>query len=154
MESWSKYPSVLNVDAVAYARSILFRGGEIEAMMKVVGEEGTAIDDYIIYLKSDFLDAVYLQQNSFDPIDASVIVERQKHIFAYILEIMGAEFSFTDKNDARTYFNNLRQAFIDYNGVEWQTDEFFKREKAMLGTLSEKKVGIDSVAAELLKVGV
>ncbi|QEN05798.1 V-type ATP synthase subunit A [Thiospirochaeta perfilievii] len=154
MDSWSKYPSVLNVDAVNYARKILFRGGEIEAMMKVVGEEGTALSDFTIYLKSDFLDAVYLQQNSFDPVDAAVIVDRQKHIFAYILEIMGAEFSFEDKDEARIFFNALRQAFIDYNGVEWKTDEFYKREKAMLETLNEKKVGLDSTAAELLKVGV
>ncbi|MGL1894133.1 MAG: V-type ATP synthase subunit A [Spirochaetaceae bacterium] len=151
MESWSKYPSVLNAAGVDYARKILFRGGEIESMMKVVGEEGTAIDDYIIYLKSDFLDSVYLQQNSFDPIDAAVIVERQKHIFKYILEIMGAQFSFESKNEARTYFNALRQAFIDYNGVEWETDEFFKREKTMLATLNEKKVGLDSIAAELIQ---
>ena len=31
-------------------------------MMKVVGEEGTSIDDFITYLKSEFIDAVYLQQ--------------------------------------------------------------------------------------------
>ena len=154
MDSWSKYPSVLNVKAVDFARSILFRGGEIEAMMKVVGEEGTAIEDYIIYLKSDFLDSVYLQQNSFDPVDAAVIVDRQKHVFTYILEIMGANFAFEDKNEARSYFNSLRQAFIDYNGVEWQTEEFYKLEKAMLETLNDKKVGLDSTAAELLKVGV
>lgn len=154
MESWSKYPGVLNSEAVDFVRKILFRGSEIESMMKVVGEEGTAINDYVIYLKSDLIDAVYLQQNSFDPVDAAVIVDRQKHTFAFILEIVGAEFSFTDKNEARTYFNTLRQSFIDYNGVEWQTDEFFKREKAMVAKLNEKKVGLDSTAAELLKVGV
>lgn len=154
MESWSKYPSILNSAAVDFARQILFRGSEIESMMKVVGEEGTAINDYVVYLKSDFLDAVYMQQNSFDPVDAAVIVDRQKHIFKYILEIMGSEFSFENKDEARIYFNNLRQAFIDYNGVEWQSEEFFTREKAMLDTLNEKKVGIDSVANELLKEGV
>ena len=154
MESWSKYPGVLNPEAVDFVRKVLFRGSEIEAMMKVVGEEGTAINDYVVYLKSDLIDAVYLQQNSFDPVDAAVIVDRQKHVFAFILDIVGSEFSFADKNEARTYFNTLRQAFIDYNGVEWQTDEFFKREKAMVETLNEKKVGLDSTAAELLKVGV
>ena len=39
-------------------------------MMKVVGEEGTSLDDYVLYLKGEFLDSVYLQQNSFDPVDA------------------------------------------------------------------------------------
>ncbi len=154
MDSWSKYPGVLNAEAVSYARKVLFRGGEIESMMKVVGEEGTAIDDYVIYLKSDFLDSVFLQQNSFDPVDAAVIVDRQRHTFKYILEIMGTTFSFESKNEARTYFNTLRQSFIDYNGVEWQTDEFNKREKAMLAILNDKKVSLDSVVSEFIKVGV
>ncbi len=154
MDSWSKYPSVLNIDAVQYARKILFRGSEIEAMMKVVGEEGTALEDYVIYLKSDFLDAVYLQQNSFDPVDAAVIVERQRHVFSHIVDIMGAEFSFDSKNEARTFFNGLRQAFIDFNGVEWQSTEFFSKEKVLVDTLNKKKVSLDSFAAELLKAGV
>ena len=48
-------------------------------MMKVVGEDGTTTEDYIEYLKSDFLDSVYMQQNSFDDVDAAVSVERQKY---------------------------------------------------------------------------
>ena len=41
-------------------------------MMTVVGEEGTSIDDFVIYLKAEFFDAVYLQQNAFDEVDAAV----------------------------------------------------------------------------------
>ena len=59
------------------ARAILTRGNEINQMMKVVGEEGTSAEDYIIYQKGELLDAVYLQQNSFDPIDAACPPERQ-----------------------------------------------------------------------------
>ena len=61
-------------------------------MMKVVGEEGTSLDDYVVYLKSEFLDAVYLQQNSFDAVDAAVGPERQKRTFGLILEILAAAF--------------------------------------------------------------
>ena len=57
---------------------ILTRGGTILGtkrqpfkMMKVIGEEGTSAEDYILYQKGELLDAVYLQQNSFDPIDAA-----------------------------------------------------------------------------------
>ena len=53
-------------------------------MMKVVGEEGTSLDDYLVYLKGEFLDAVYLQQNSFDPVDASVVPERQRRTFGLV----------------------------------------------------------------------
>ncbi|HPW47648.1 MAG TPA: V-type ATP synthase subunit A, partial [Rectinema sp.] len=67
LDSWSKYDGIMPRSAVQYAHSFLERGAEISAMMKVVGEEGTSLEDYVIYLKSEFLDAVYLQQNSFDP---------------------------------------------------------------------------------------
>ena len=71
-----------------YARDMLFRGDEVGQMIKVVGEEGTSLDDYLVYLKSEFIDAVYLQQDSFDPIDSSVSEERQRHVFEILLEII------------------------------------------------------------------
>lgn len=141
LESWSKYPSVVPSDKVDYAKGILFRGNEVGQMMKVVGEEGTSIDDYLIYLKSDFLDFVYLQQNSFDPIDASVSVERQNYIFDILLTILAGKFDLSTKADARQYFNKLRQRFLDYNGAEWQSDEFRKLEIELIDMIKDKKIG-------------
>jgi V/A-type H+-transporting ATPase subunit A len=83
----------------------------------------------VIYLKGDFLDSVYFQQNSFDAIDAAVSPERQKHIFAIILGILDAKFTFTDKNEARSWFNRLRQKVLDYTGSEWKSDRFTALEK-------------------------
>ena len=68
---------------VEEARSILHRGNEINQMMKVVGEEGTSAEDYIIYQKGELLDSVYLQQNSFDPIDAACSPDRQRKNSAF-----------------------------------------------------------------------
>ncbi|MDA3939404.1 MAG: V-type ATP synthase subunit A [Spirochaetia bacterium] len=141
LESWSKYPSVVPVEKVNYARSVLFRGNEVGQMMKVVGEEGTSIEDYLIYLKSDFLDFVYLQQNSFDPIDASVSVDRQNYIFDILLTILGGKFDLSNKAESRKYFNKLRQIFLDYNGAEWQSDDFKKLETELIDLIKVKKSG-------------
>ncbi len=141
LESWSKYPSVVPVEKVEYARGVLFRGNEVGQMMKVVGEEGTSIEDYLIYLKSDFLDFVYLQQNSFDPIDAAVSVERQNYIFDILLSILGGKFNLNNKADSRNYFNKLRQIFLDYNGAEWQSEDFKKLESELLNMIKDKKSG-------------
>jgi V/A-type H+-transporting ATPase subunit A len=120
----------------------LRNGVEVEQMMKVVGEEGTSLEDYIVYLKGDFLDAVYLQQNSFDPVDDSVSVERQKHSFAIILRILGSAFGFAGKDEARSWFNRARQLLIDWNSSEWQSAEFTKTE-------AELRAAIDSAAVSL-----
>jgi len=100
LDSWSKYASVIELPWVDYARGFLRRGSEVEQMMKVVGEEGTSLEDFVVYLKGNFLDAVYLQQNSFDPVDASVSVERQRHVFALLIEILGSSFAFSGKDEA------------------------------------------------------
>lgn len=126
VDSWSKYRGIIDEAEVKYAYDLLKRGYEIENMMKVVGEEGTAISDYIIYLKADFVDAVYLQQNSFDPVDNAVLPERQKKLFHLISCILVGEFSFADKDEARNWFNKLRQVFLDINTKEWQSDAYNK----------------------------
>jgi len=150
LESWSKYEGSLDKDITDYARGILFRGNEVGQMMKVVGEEGTSTDDYILYLKSEFLDAVYLQQNSFDPVDAAVSVERQRHIFNLLFNILGAEFNIKTKDEARQYFYQLRQKFIDYNGSESDSDSFKSLEQEIITLFESKKSGIDSKAKALL----
>ena len=151
LDSWSKYPSVLGTAQVEYGRRMLRRGTEVEQMMKVVGEEGTSMEDFIIYLKGDFLDAVYLQQNSFDKVDDAVAVERQRYIYKLILRILGSQFSFNTKDEARAYFNKLRQSFIDYNYSPWESPEFKKHEAAITGAIADKAIELDEKAAKLIK---
>ncbi len=151
LDSWSKYPGSVDKDATEYARSILFRGNEVDQMMKVVGEEGTSLDDYVIYQKGEFMDAVYLQQNAFDPVDAAVSVERQQHIFGVMMQILASEFGFEGKDEARMFFNELRQKFIDYNGSEWDGDDFKKLEQEILDQVESKKSGVDRLAVDILE---
>ena len=124
MESWSKYNGVVDMKRVEEARSILRRGNEINQMMKVVGEEGTSSEDYIIYQKGELLDAVYLQQNSFDPIDAACSPERQRQEFEKMYEALTLTYTLEDKNEIRSFFNQLRQEFLDWHGTEFESPEY------------------------------
>jgi V/A-type H+-transporting ATPase subunit A len=107
-------------------------------MMRVVGEEGTSQEDYVTYLKGDLLDAVYLQQNSFDEVDKAASPERQRHVFDHILTIMDSQLKFGDKEEARVWFAGLRQKFIDYNYAAWQSESFKKIEGELLTMIKEK----------------
>ena len=139
LESWSKYEGVLPADKVSKAYSILLRGNEVNQMMKVVGEEGTSLDDYIIYQKGELLDSVYLQQNSFDPVDAAVVVERQVETFDVLYDILMSNFALDDKKEVRLFFNRVRQAFLDWNGTA-QDDKAYSSRKDELITLYKEKV--------------
>jgi V/A-type H+-transporting ATPase subunit A len=149
LESWSKYKGIIDQQKTEYGRAILFKGDEVGQMMKVVGEEGTSLDDYIIYLKSELLDYVYIQQNSFDPVDAAVEPERQLHIYDIIIGILTASLDFAGKEEARSWFNRVRQNFLDYNGKKWKSDEFNNLEKTISELLADKKIGVEADAESL-----
>jgi V/A-type H+-transporting ATPase subunit A len=150
LDSWSKYPSIIDLHVVDYARNFLMRGNEVGQMMKVVGEEGTSLDDFIVYLKGEYLDAVYLQQNSFDPVDAAVSSERQEYCFKIIVEILATSFGFADKDEARSWFNKSRQMFIDLNSSEWNSDAFRQLEKGIHASIAERKTGVDPAAEKMV----
>ena len=151
LDSWSKYKGIIPAEKVGYAHSFMRRGTEVEQMMKVVGEEGTSLDDYIIYLKGELIDSVYFQQNSFDEVDAAVKPERQIYTFKKLLNILASQFSFSDKNEARSWFNKLRQKFLDYNGSVWQEERFKSLEKEIEDTVKSQSKGLDKAAGKFLE---
>jgi len=134
LDSWSKYANFVNEPAAAYAKDILRRGSEVNQMMKVIGEEGTALDDFVIYLKSEFLDAAYLQQDAFDKVDAATPLERQRYVFAKVTEVLHATFSFADKDAARHFFLELTQLYKTWNPTEFESAEF----KTLEAQITEK----------------
>ncbi|TFG84885.1 MAG: V-type ATP synthase subunit A [Spirochaetales bacterium] len=151
LDSWSKYQGIMDPAWVGWAHWYLERGSEVGQMMKVVGEEGTSLDDYVIYLKSEFLDATYLQQNSFDPVDASVSPERQEFVFGRAVRVLGTSFDFKDKEAARGWFNRLRQMSLDINGIEWGCDAFTEADEGFLSFMAERATGLDQKAALILE---
>ena len=139
LESWSKYPSLVSEEELDRARGILSRGSEVGQMMKVIGEDGTSMDDFVIYLKMEFLDYVYLQQNTFDAVDGACGAERQKLMLAQVGEALAEEFDFADKTEARSYFLELRQLFIDWNYLVTGSPEFAAKQREITSKIAEKR---------------
>lgn len=126
--SWSKYKGVIDREKSDYCKKLFHYGNEVDSMMKVIGEEGTTLSDYITYLKSEMLDAVYFQQNSFDLVDANCGTPRQRYVTDKLIRILGSDFNIKSKDDARVFFNRLRQKFIDWNYAEFESEDFGKLE--------------------------
>ena len=140
LDSWSHYTSVIEQDRVERARAILRRGNEIGQMMKVVGEEGTSLKDFATYLKAEFLDAVYLQQNAFSDNDATTPVERQKAMFDVVEKALEAECAFADKSEMRRFFMDLQQTFIDWNDKAADAPEFGQLRAVLLDKIAAAPV--------------
>jgi len=137
--SWSKYPDQMKetldkldpawVRKVKDAQRLTYDGNEIKKRMDVVGEEGTSLSDFIIQLKAEFLDSVYLQQNAFDEVDAYNTMERQIYVFNKVTELLKKEIQAKDKEDARNIFFRLSALFKNWNSSKWQGDQFKDYEK-------------------------
>ena len=151
IQSWSKYDGIISSNKVNFCFDIMRKGVDVASMMKVVGEEGTSLEDYLVYLKEEMLDAVYFQQNSFDAVDANATVERQKYDLDKLISILGSEFALSEKDEARSYFNQLRQKFIDWNYTEFESDEFKKLEKEIDDLYASKSGKLTAQAENLLK---
>ena len=141
IDSWSKYQGVVDMARVEEARGILRRSSEINQMMKVIGEEGTSAEDYILYQKGELLDAVYLQQNSFDPIDAACEPERQAHEFNVLYDVLTRDYALSDKKEIRAFFNQVRQEFLDWHGTVYSTPEFAAQETKLTDLYRSKVTG-------------
>jgi V/A-type H+-transporting ATPase subunit A len=137
LDSWTKYASVVNADDVEYARQLLRRGHEVNQMMKVVGEEGTSMDDFLAYLKAEYVDAVYLQQDAYHEVDAATPADRQKFVFARIARILRAKLAFPKKEEARQFFQRLTQITRDWNRAAMGTDDFKALEARMEKMIAE-----------------
>jgi V/A-type H+-transporting ATPase subunit A len=122
--SWSKYRSFIDPGEKERAHAILRRGNDVAQMMKVVGEEGTSLSDYTDYLKAEFLDFVYLQQNAYDLVDEATPRERQEYVFSFISRILASEFTFGDKDTALHFFQQIRQLFRGWNSAPRESREF------------------------------
>ena len=134
--SWSKYKSVIDGKKSEFCKNILHHGDEIGSMMKVVGEEGTTLSDYIIYL-----------------IEANCGTARQRYVTDKLIHVLGSDYAIESKDDARGFFNRMRQRFIDWNYTEFESDAFKKAESEIDALYVEGKGKLDPLAASLLKDG-
>jgi len=134
--SWSKYirevSDVLESKVpgwghmVKKAERFLKSGNEIGKRMEVVGEEGTALEDMIIFLKAELYDFSYLQQNAFDKEDAYCPLKRQIKLFLLINKIFDTRFNFHSHNSAREYFLKLQNEIKNMNFLVFESEEYRK----------------------------
>ena len=132
--SWSKYVNQVSEglenecegwgDMVHKAEHILRMGTEIGKRMEVVGEEGTALEDMLVYLKAELYDFSYLQQNAFDKEDAYCPLKRQIVLFKLINKIFDKQFKFHSHDEARQYFINLQNQLKNMNFMSMDSKQY------------------------------
>lgn len=123
--SWTKYLNEAGcdldeklphwADRVRQTSVFLRKGDEIGKRMEVVGEEGVALDDMVVFLKSELYEFCYLQQNAFDKEDSYCPLDRQVELFKLLLKIFDGQFAFDTHDEARSFFLNLQNEIKNMN---------------------------------------
>lgn len=112
------------VERVLFAEDLLRQGSEIARRMEVVGEEGTSLEDMVTYLKAELYDFCYLQQNSFDAVDAYCPLERQVELFLAIQHILEKKYTFKGLDEARSYFLQLQNQIKNSSYLPFKSEEY------------------------------
>jgi V/A-type H+-transporting ATPase subunit A len=141
IDSNSKYPSLIENEEVNFLKELLREGKSIASNLLLMGERGITNDAYIIYQKAELLDAVFLQQNSFHDIDGVTNPQRLRLMFDMIRYIIEAPVNIDLKDDIRSHFNFIRQAFIDWNYLQMD-DPKFEKQKAKITNLVKQKINV------------
>lgn len=137
LESWSKYASIVPHNDLEFVRQVLRAGNGVDQMMKVLGEEGTSLADFIIYLKAEYLDAVYLQQDAYHPVDGATSAGRQQYVFQHFAGLMRIPMKFADKAGARKFFQTLTQITKDWNETPQEAPAFGEIEARLKQMVAE-----------------
>lgn len=132
--SWTKYLRDAGKDLnrhipdwagkVEKAAEILRKGDEIGKRMEVVGEEGVALEDMILYLKAELYDFCYLQQNAFDKEDAYCPLERQVSLFALLQLLFDTRLAFDTHDEARNFFLGLQNEMKNINFLSYGSERY------------------------------
>ncbi len=116
--SWSRYLEQLAdwfakelgpdwVETVKGMTRLLHEGEAVNQMMQVTGEEGITLEDFIKYQKATLVDMVYLQQDAFDDVDASMPRSRQLESFSLMRSLVEKDYRFKDREEAREFFTRI-----------------------------------------------
>ena len=132
IDSTSKYPSLLQKEEVLYLLELLRDGKTIASNILLMGEKGITDESYIRYQKSELLDSVFLQQNSFDEVDGVTNPDRLRLMFGMVKEIIDAPVAIQGKEEIRSHFNFMRQAFLDWNYMQLKDEKFEKQKSKLL----------------------
>ncbi|NOD83889.1 V-type ATP synthase subunit A [Ruegeria sp. HKCCD6119] len=152
MLSWSRYTDQLSdwydrnaepgwTAKVRTLLALIEKGEQVDQMMQVTGEEGVTIDDFVTQQKALFVDMVYLQQDAFDTVDATVPLERQIKTFKLVYDVTQSKAVFSDKAEVRQVFTQLTGLMKNFHYAAENTPEY-KSTWQKIENLCREKFGV------------
>lgn len=127
------------VAKVSAAKTMVQRGKEAYEQINILGDDGVPVEYHDRFWKSELLDFIILQQDSFDKNDANCPMPRQVYMFDYVMKICNTPFQFSDFEEVINYYKRLINALRQMNYSSFESDDFNKYLAQATAILAEKE---------------
>lgn len=137
LESYSKYLEYPEIEEyletsrktgwvamVNEAKNIILRGKEAYEQINILGDDSVPVEYHDKFWKSELIDFVFLQQDSFDSIDSNCSTERQMFMFEYVMKVCRASYTYKGFEDCSTFFKNVINLMRQMNYSEFRSEKF------------------------------
>jgi V/A-type H+-transporting ATPase subunit A len=133
--SWSRYPEQLAgwfrselgaewAEAVATCGRLLREARRVEQLIQVTGDDGITLEDQVLWHRAQLVDTVVLQQDAFDPVDASTPLPRQRELLLLVQQVVSGPQRFADHAAVAAHFDRATRLLRELNAAPWGGDEY------------------------------
>jgi V/A-type H+-transporting ATPase subunit A len=91
---------------------------------------------------------VYLQQDAFDNVDASMSRDRQVESFRFLKTVIDNTYEFADRDVARHFFTELTSLYKNWNYAAPETNDYSRYRDEMSALIEQHKGRGERRAAE------
>jgi len=152
IESYSKYieyPELIEyldehvqkdwAKGVQVLKDVLLRGKEAKDQINILGDDGVPLEYHVVYNKSEVVDFAILQQDSFDKVDGTTPMPRQKHLTNTVLEICKSDYDFDGFEEVSKFFRKTINLINQMKYTKFESQEFYAAEKELKEFVATKK---------------
>jgi V/A-type H+-transporting ATPase subunit A len=116
---------------VSRLMNILIRGKDIKDQIGILGDDGVPVEYHETFWKSEVIDFVLLQQDSFDKIDASTPLNRQKYMVDLLLSICDKSYHLDHFEKVSAYFKKMINTLKQMNYSAFKETDFINLEDGL-----------------------
>ncbi len=151
LDSYSKYLEYPEIEeylensrkkgwtAMVYeAKNIFLRGKEAYEQINILGDDSVPVEYHDKFWKSELIDFVFLQQDSFDDIDANCSTERQMYMFEYVMRVCRGSYNFKGFEECSSFFKGVINFMRQMNYSEFESDKFNGYKEELENLLNSK----------------
>lgn len=126
------------VDLVNDAKTFIMRGKEAYEQINILGDDSVPVEYHDRYWKSELIDFVLLQQDSFDDIDSNCPMQRQRYMFEYIMRVCNSNIDHLNFEECSAFYKSLINDFRQMNFTEFESEKFNQYRAEVEELLSSK----------------